>query len=197
MSEKLKIKDLISVGIFSAVYLVIFLLVTSLSGALPILYFFSPAINALLLAPIFMLFATRVAKKFAVLIMGIVVAGIVTIMMPPFWPVYVFPVVCVLLAEFFAQKSGFKNYKMLTLSYVVFANWTMGVFSAYWIMKEQFFSYITKLNYPDAYVEGLEALIQPHILALMFVATIIAAIVGAQIAKKILKKHFKKAGVID
>ncbi len=197
MSEKLKIKDLISIGIFSAIYLVIFMLVTSLSGVLPILHLFSPAVCALLLAPIFMLFVTRVAKKFAVLIMGIVVAGIVTIMMPPFWPVYVFPVVCVLLAEFFAQKSGFKNYKMLTLSYIVFANWTMGVYASYWIMKEQFFNYIKVFDYPDSYVKGLEALIQPYVLVLMFVAVIIAAIVGTQIAKKILKKHFKKAGVID
>ncbi len=84
MENKLKIKDLISIGIFTAVYLVIFIIVIMGTGFAAVVYFFSPAINALLLAPIFMLFIARTPKRYAIVIMGFIVAAVIAVMMPAF-----------------------------------------------------------------------------------------------------------------
>ncbi len=196
MDHKLKVKDFISIGIFTAVYLVVFMAVIMGLGFMPLLYFFSPAINALILAPVFMLFIARTPKKFAVVIMGFISSGVIALMMPAFWPIYVFPIVCVILAEILIRKADFKDFKFLTIAYVIFSNWVMGIFSSFWIFKDKFLEHSLSNGYPKEYVDGMEALIRPGILIAMYVAVIVLAIVGSFIAKSMLKKHFKKAGII-
>ena len=58
MSNKLTVKDLINVGVFSALYIVLFF-VTSFLGYIPILMLLLPVVCAVVVGIPFMLFLSR------------------------------------------------------------------------------------------------------------------------------------------
>lgn len=195
MNNKLKTKDLISVGIFAAVYIVGYMIFVSALGFVPALYFFSAAINSLVLAPIYFLFVARVPKNYAVLLLGVIISLVFALMMPAYWPIYVFALGSALLAEFFARRAKFKRFSYLMLSYVAFSFWSLGIFTSFWVFTESFIGRTESYGYEAAHIDGMKALIQPGVLVAIYIATIVAAIIGSYFAKKLLNKHFKKAGI--
>jgi len=73
-TNKLQIKDLVTIGIFSAIYFAVNLIVMVCGGISPIIWIFMPAIIALLCGVIFMLMTAKVEKFGAILIMSIITA---------------------------------------------------------------------------------------------------------------------------
>ena len=71
-SRALKGRDLITIGIFTALYFVVNFACMLLSGLHPYLWIFMPALDALLAGIPFMLACAKVPKFGTVLIMGMV-----------------------------------------------------------------------------------------------------------------------------
>lgn len=195
MENKLKTKDFISVGIFAAVYVVGYMILVTVLGFVPALYFFSAAVGALVLAPIYFLFVARVPKNYAVSLLVAIIGLVFALMMPAYWPIYAFALGSALLAELFARRAKFKKFSYLMLSYVAFCFWSLGIFTSFWVYTDGFIARTESYGYEASYVESMKALIQPGVLVAIYVATIVAAVIGSYFAKKLLNKHFKKAGI--
>lgn len=195
MNDKLKTKDFITIGIFSAIYVVGTMVLVTISGITPITYLFASTISSLLLAPIYFLFVARTKKKNAVLIFGVIVGIVFGMMMMSYWLVIPTTIIGVLLAEFFARRAEFKRFGTLVVSYVCFSLWSLGVFSTFFVFKDKFL--LDAAQYYDARQVTLmeQVLNQPLVLVAVYVLAIVGAIIGAYISKSLLNKHFKKAGI--
>lgn len=196
MKKKLKIKDLISIGIFAALYLVGYFGLTMLWGMIPVLYFLSPALNGFLLAPIFMLVAVRVQKNNAVLLFGIFCPLVVAVMHNITLLPYIVPIVLIIIAEFFARKARYNQYSMLSIAYTSYALWPLGMFSSFIVAKDALIEMMREFNYSEAYISAYQSMLRIEIIVGVAVLTVIGALLGCLFAKKLLNKHFKKAGII-
>ena len=67
--KKLKIKDLVTIGVFAVIYVVI-IFALGMIGFLPVLYLVYPALLGIVSGTVIMLFMAKVQKPWAVLILG-------------------------------------------------------------------------------------------------------------------------------
>ena len=67
--KKLKIKDLVTIGVFAVIYVVI-IFALGMIGFLPVLYLVYPALLGIVSGTVIMLFMAKVQKSWAVLILG-------------------------------------------------------------------------------------------------------------------------------
>ena len=73
--KKLKIKDLVTIGVFAVIYVVI-IFALGMIGFLPVLYLVYPALLGIVSGTVIMLFMAKVQKSWAVLILGMLTFAI-------------------------------------------------------------------------------------------------------------------------
>ncbi|APF28248.1 hypothetical protein NPD7_1387 [Clostridium sporogenes] len=195
-ANKLQIKDLVTIGIFSAIYFVVNLIVMVCGGISPIIWIFMPAIIGLLCGVIFMLMTAKVQKFGAILIMSIITAliyfatGQFTVVL-----LVSFAIVSII-AEFIRRGFGYKSFTGNLIAYAIFSLGMTGSPLPIWLFGDSFLKSIMEQGMSASYVEGLKTLTSTGMLMSMYVATFIAALIGGFIGKSMLKKHFKKAGIV-
>lgn len=195
-NNKLKGRDLISIGIYSAIYFVINFAFMLASGFHPIIWMMMPALIGVFGATPFMLMSSKVKKPGAVLIMGMIV-GLIYFVTGQF-TIYImvtFIIGCALaeLARFVTKYESFMG------NVLAFAGFSLGMTGSplpIWLMRESFFEQITSQGMAQDYVNTLSALASNGMLVVMFLATIVGALIGAFLSKGLFKKHFSKAGVV-
>ena len=180
--NKLKMKDIATIGIFSALLFVVTMVAGALMGISMVLNMYSVAVVAVLSAPLYMLIMAKVHKKGAILLTFAIV-GIL-------WGLFggIFVLIWMLgfgvVGEVLASKSKYQNYKMLTVSF--------GLYSVGYYLGA-----IAPLYYcPKETVDAMIAAAHSTAGLAAIPVTLIAIVIGAVIAKRMLKKHFEKAGVI-
>lgn len=195
-TNKLQIKDLVTIGIFSAIYFVVNLIVMVCGGISPIIWIFMPAIIGLLCGVIFMLMTAKVKKFGAILSMSIITAliyfatGQFTVVL-----LVSFAIVSII-AEFIRRGFGYKSFTGNLIAYAIFSLGMTGSPLPIWLFGDSFLKSIMEQGMSASYVEGLKTLTSTGMLVSMYVATFIAALIGGFIGKSMLKKHFKKAGIV-
>ena len=73
MKTKLTTKDLITAGAFGAIYLVLLTVLSSVLTIVPILFLATPLIAGIILGTVYMLYATKVPRTGAILVLAILV----------------------------------------------------------------------------------------------------------------------------
>ncbi|MEM7331386.1 MAG: MptD family putative ECF transporter S component [Chloroflexota bacterium] len=194
MKINLQTKDLITIGIFSAIYLVIYIILSSILFT-PFLFFIMMPIGALISAPIFMLFIARTQKFGAITIMGLLgglIAGLLV-----YGNIYIalFNFGCALAADLLAYQGRYKSFKWNTISYCVMSMWAFGQQGAYWVAREWMRELTITSGYTAEFADGFLALATPLNLVIIIVLTIICAIISSYMANRMLKKHFVRAGI--
>lgn len=195
-NNKLKGKDLITIGIFSAIYFAINLLFMIMSGLSPYIWILYPGILAVFAGIPFMIMVSKVQKPFAVLIMGLITAfiyflsGEVTVTV-----VITFGLSCIM-AEIIRYITKYKSFAGNTVSFAFFSLGMTGSPLPIWIFKDAFFAQILEQGMPASYVDKLKTIASPTMLVVLFVAPIVGALIGSFIAKALFKKHFEKAGIV-
>lgn len=102
MKTKLTTKDLITAGAFGAIYLVLLTVLSSVLTIVPILFLATPLIAGIILGTVYMLYATKVPRTGAILVLAILV-GLIT-SMTTIYPL-IFAVVWGLIAELIHRKK--------------------------------------------------------------------------------------------
>lgn len=195
-TNKLQIKDLVTIGIFSAIYFAINLVVMISGGIAPIVWIFMPATIALLSGVVFMLMTSKVQKFGPIIIMSII-TSIIYLATGQFTLVLLVTFgICSVIAEFIRKGFGYKSFTGNLLAYAIFSLGMTGSPLPIWLFGDTFLDSIMKQGMSEGYVEGLKTCTSTGMLIAMFVATFIAALIGGFIGKFMLKKHFKKAGIV-
>jgi len=193
MDRKLNTKDLINIGIFTALYFVIVFIVAFI-GYIPILMVIMPAVCALIGAIPFMLFLTR-AKKFGMVTIMATLLGILTVLLGRPWLSIIIAVVAGLAADFLLKSGGYASVKKSIWGTGVFSLWIVGMALPLYFGFRDAALESYRAGYGDAYVDALANLTPEWTFYALIVTIFIGAIIGAFIGAKVLKKHFTKAGM--
>lgn len=194
--KKLTGRDLITIGIFSAIYFVLNF-VAMITGFVPVLWLLLPGVAGILTGIPFMLMESKVRKPGAILIMGAITAllyfvtGQFTVLL-----LITFAVAGILSEVYRAITKYDNNFIHMTLSFIIFCYGMLGSPMAIWVYKDSFLAQIQQNGMSAEYVQSLSGLISTPMFIGLCVSPIIGGLVGAMIAKGLFRKHFRKAGIV-
>ena len=189
-------KDVITVGIFSAIYFVINFAFMLLGGLHPLLWILMPGFIALFTGIPYLMMCAKVQKVGSVLLMGLI-TGLIYYVTGQFTIVIL--VTFVLACGLAELTRGITHYHSMAgnlVSFVLFSVGMVGSPLPIWLMREDFLQQITEQGMPADYVNTLAALSSPGMLVVLFLAPIVGAVIGGLLAKAMFRKHFEKAGLV-
>lgn len=193
MNKKLEVKDLINVGLFTALYFVCFF-TTGMIGYIPVFMVLIPFLCPIVAGIPFMLFLTKVKKFGMITIMGTILSLLMVITGHP-WIIVVFGVSLGLIADLIMRIGNYKSIKASIIGYGVFSEWLMGaIIILFFGFRQDHFASM-RSGYGDVYVDKLMALTPSWVFWVMILLAFAGGIIGALLGKAVLKKHFKKAGM--
>lgn len=199
-SRKLKGKDLITIGIFSAIYFVINFIFMLAAALHPIMWILMPGFIALFTGVPYMILASKVQKPGAVLIMGLI-SGLIYYATGMFTVVILitFASACVL-AEVIRLATKYKSFTGNSISFALFSVGMIGSPLPMWLFKDSFLEQIFEQTgqgvIPPNYLSTLSSLATDGMLVVLILAPVVLGVIGALIAKALFKKHFVKAGIV-
>lgn len=191
MDNKLKAKDLINVGIFTAIYFVLVFLVAML-GYIPI---FMPLLCVIL--PIiggvpFILFLTKV-KKFGMILIMSIIMGILMLLTGMGYYAIIVGAVSGLIAEIVFRSGGYKSASKAVLTSGIFSIWIWGNYIPLFTNIEGYFS--IRQDFGQEYIDALTSLMPIWMCPALLAASFVCGIIGGLLGRAMLKKHFTKAGI--
>ena len=190
--QKLKIKDLVTIGVFAVIYLVIMFSV-GMIGVIPILFLVYPTILGIVSGTVVMLFMAKVQKPWALLIFGML-TPIFMMVEGHTYILVLHAFVVILIAELIRRAGNYNSFKYNMLSFAIFNTWICGSLMQMLWAREKYIEMTMMMG--NEYVEALERLVTyPH-MALVYLGAIIGGLIGANIGRILLKKHFIKAGIV-
>lgn len=194
-NRKLTGKDVIAIGIYSAIYFVLNFAVM-MTGFIPLLWILLAGTTAILTGIPFLLMAVKVPKPGAILIMGVITAllyfvtGQFTVLI-----LITMLIACVLSEAFRCITKYALKFKNLAVAFILFSYGMTGSPLALFVYRESFLAQISE-TMSQEYVTAISSYVTTPMLILLLVSPIVGGFVGALIAKGIFRKHFKKAGVV-
>jgi energy-coupling factor transport system substrate-specific component len=194
--KKLNGKDLITIGIFSAIYFVINFAFMLLGGIHPVLWMLMPGFIAVFAGIPFMLMTAKVQKTGAVFLMGLITALIYFATGQFTLVILISMASTCILAEIVRAVTGYNRFKGNAAAYVIFSLGMVGSPLPIWLFKQEFLTQMIDQGMSADYVAAVEAISSNTMLIVLFVAPVIGGIIGAFIARGLFKKHFEKAGIV-
>ncbi|RFS45594.1 MptD family putative ECF transporter S component [Micromonospora craniellae] len=186
--------DLVNIGIFAALYIVV-------TYAIAMLGVISPLV-ALLTLPLaiiaggipYMLFLTRVKHAGMVTIFGVLVGGLMFLTGHP-WISFVITVVVSLLAEAILLAGRYRSQWHAITAFAVFSLWYIGPMLPILTNPDEYYSSASMQAMGDKYVDDMRELFTTQVLAAYCVAVVVAGVLGGLLGAALLRKHFRRAGL--
>lgn len=187
-------KDLVTIGIFSALFLVFALVGGIFFAPNPVLTFYMPVGSALLCGPIYLLMLAKVKKRWAASILGAVLC-VVWFVTGMHWAMALGYLAMGILADLVAGAGCYESRKINSLSYILLSLGGTGSYLVFFANPDGWAKTMLGNGAEASYIDTMRATGTGWILAAMLTGTIIAAAVSAFIGCKMLKKQFEKAGI--
>ena len=192
--EKLVIKDLVTIGVFTVIYFVLMFL-SGMVGMVPILYLAYPTLAGIITGIVIMLFMAKVQKPWGLFILGLI-CGFIVSEMGNTYVLLIHVVISMAIAELLRKKGEYKSFKCNMLSFAVFNTWICGFLMQILLAKDKVIGLAETRGMGHDYIMKLIALVNYRSMILVYIGAIVGGIVGAYIGKVFLKKHFEKAGIV-
>ncbi len=191
IKKGLGVKDLVTVGIFSALFLV-FALVGGISFAPnPVLTFYMPVGSALLCGPIYLLMLAKVKKRWAVSILGAILC-IVWFVTGMHWAMALGYLVMGVAADFVAGAGEYKSKMMNSVSYIVISLGGTASYLVFFANPDGWAKTMLGNGTEQSYIDTMR---ETGSVWIMLVGTVLAAAVSAFVGCKMLRKQFEKSGI--
>ncbi|WP_028264035.1 MptD family putative ECF transporter S component [Atopobium fossor] len=192
-TEKLKVKDLVTIGVFAVVYFVV-MFSLGMIGMVPILFLIWPTLLGVVAGSIVMLFMAKVPKSWALFIFGMIAplamfVGGHTVVVP------LYSCVVMLIAEFVRRAGDFKSMMHNIAAAAIFNAWSCGSLFQIFLVHDRYFE-LTVAQMGVEYGNTLDKLMSYPTMGLIIVGALIGGLIGGFIGKALLKKHFEKAGIV-
>lgn len=194
-TAKLNIKDLINIGIFTAVYFIIFMIATA-TAYIPVMVFIFTVVSAVLAGIPLVLFLSRV-KKFGMVTIMCTLLGIIVLLMG-YGPIgFGIAIACGLAADLILKMGKWKSWGGILGAYVIMSLWPVGTLIPILMSGAAYFEgfretmgsvYVAETTKMFHFMAG-------WLIPGITVLTAIAAVIGAYLGKAVLKKHFIRAGI--
>ena len=189
--NKLNGRDFINIGIYTAIYFVI-VMVLAMTGLIPIFLVLLSSMIGIIGGIPFMLFLTKVKKPGMILIMSTIM-GILMFITGMTWMPIPFSIVTGLIAEFIYFSGKYKSMRSAILTAGIFPLWACGNYLPLFFQRERYFA--RRTNYGQEYADAVMRYTPNWMFLILLAATLACGIIGGFIGKALLKKHFERAGI--
>ncbi|OXM99647.1 MptD family putative ECF transporter S component [Bifidobacterium vansinderenii] len=196
-SGRLSVPDLITIGVFTALYFVLVAVATLISTVAFVGFasIFLPAIAALISGCVYMLLATKVGKFGAITVMGAVI-GLFLFVSGHFVLSFIASIVFPVIADLIARAGAYRNRAGLLASYVVFSYGLTGPILPLWFMKDAYVASLQARGKDAAYIDGVFSHINTGTFVISMAAIAVCALAGGWFGQRVLRRHFVKAGIV-
>ncbi|MCR5208921.1 MAG: MptD family putative ECF transporter S component [Lachnospiraceae bacterium] len=191
-NNRLNAKDLINVGIYTAICAVLCCAV-AMTGIIPIMMVLLVVFVPLLTGIPYMMFLTKVKKFGMILIMNILMGAFMWIAGMSYYALVVGTIAGVV-AELIYRAGGYKSKKMGILAYAVSGIYCWANYFGIFFNAEGYFA--TRQNFGQDYIDAVTNMLPLWMCPVLLVADIVCGLIGGWIGTKMLKKHFEKAGIV-
>lgn len=193
--EGLSIKDLVTTGIFIALFFVATMIGGIIFAPNPVLTFLMPLSVALITGPVYLLLLAKVPKRGPIIILGVIM-GLMMFITGMYWIWSIAYVVLAIIAQWISAMGGFKNKKLNNLGFMIFSLNPIGSYMMLWLNQKMYVEYLVGKGTEASYMTTMIGTAQNWMLPAMIIGTLICAFISAMLGQKLLKKQFEKAGII-
>lgn len=194
-NRKLTGKDVIAIGIYSAIYFVMNF-AAMITGFIPLFWILLAGTAAILTSIPFLLMTVKVPKPGAVLIMGFITAFLYFITGQFTVLILITMLIACVLSETYRYITKYAlKFRNLVVAFILFSYGMVGSPLALFVYRESFLAQISE-TMSRKYVVAISSYITTPMLILLLVSPIVGGLLGALIAKRMFKKHFEKAGIV-
>lgn len=194
IKKGLGVKDLVTVGIFSALFLVFALVGGIFFAPNPVLTFYMPVGSALLCGPVYLLMLAKVKKRWAVSILGAILC-IVWFVTGMHWAMALGYLVMGVAADFVAGAGEYKSKMMNSVSYFVISLGGTASYLVFFANPDGWAKTMLGNGTEQSYIDTMRETGSVWIMLVMLVGTVLAAAVSAFVGCKMLRKQFEKSGI--
>lgn len=192
--KSLTIKDLVTTGIFSAIFLVFTMIGGIFFAANPVLTFYMPMGAALLCGPVYLLMIAKVQKRWSVTILGIIM-GIIWFVTGMHWAFSLGYIGMGIIADLVAGAGDYRNKAVNLLSYMLMSLGGVYTYVVFFIDPQGWASTMLENGTEQSYIDTMSASAPSWLLAVIIIGTLAIAAFSGWIGGKLLKKQFEKAGI--
>ena len=174
--KKLQGKDLINVGIFTAIYFVVFMAVAML-GFIPIFLPLLIAIAPLIAGIVMMLYYSKIQKFGMVSLTGLICGILMLLTGMGYWSIitgFVFGV----LADLILKSGDYKSAKKGIISHGVFSMWIIGNYIPIVVTRDSYYQDLIT-GYSQEYADAIMGYISAYTLPLLLIAGFVCGVIGA------------------
>lgn len=193
MKNKLNVKDLINVGLFT-VLIFIFTFIGGMIGFIPILMPLVPFVSGLLSGPINVLYATKIKKGGMLFIQQMIIAILFVVMGHGPWMI-VTALVGGFLGEIILTKGRYRSVKHARLAFTAAALSGVGNWIPIFLARDKYIQHLVQAGYGQEYADKMMSVLPEWSLVPITLLGMIGTYLGCTIGIAILKKHFVKAGM--
>lgn len=194
-NKKLNAKDLINIGIFTAIYMVLGIVIACTLGYVPIMFLLLSIISPLVGGIPMMLYYSKI-KKFGMLMITIIINGLIMLLTGMGYYTLILGLVFGLFAELIIKAANYKSTKMSILSYAVFSITAIGNYVPWLFATEEKIA-STSATYGAEYTSTVAGYFtNPWVFVILIAACFAGGLIGGILGTKIFKKHFERSGIV-
>ena len=191
--HSLKPKDLITVGVFTAMYFVVLFGFGMLGLFGPAVHAVGIVLGSLANGIVFALYITRIRKPGMIFLTGII-SSLLMVLTGHAWTTLVTAAVFSILAEIVLARGRYRSARASALAYGVFSLWVAGPILPLYYQHDAYIADIGK-KMGDGYARAWETLFSPAFLLGLLVVVFVSSFLGGRLGQKMLRKHFMRAGI--
>ena len=192
--KSLTIKDLVTTGIFSAIFLVFTMIGGIFFAPNPVLTFYMPMGAALLCGPVYLLMIAKVQKRWSVTSLGIIM-GIIWFVTGMHWAFSLGYIGMGIIADLVAGAGDYRNKAVNLLSYMLMSLGGVYTYVVFFIDPQGWASTMLENGTEQSYIDTMSASAPSWLLAVIIIGTLAIAAFSGWIGGKLMKKQFEKAGI--
>lgn len=194
-TTRLNGKDLLNVGIFTAVYFVLNLLVAAVLGLIPAVSMLVPLVSSFILGIPMMLYFMKI-KKFGMVLITYIVYGVLLALAGVGIYTLVLGIVFAMIAELLLRLG---KYQKPNLAILAFAIASIGANGNVLSMVLASTEYLERkaATYGSEYMQLMQSYFSEWwVLPLLALSAFLGGLLGGLLGKSVFKKHFIRSGVI-
>lgn len=187
-------RDLVTTGIFTALYFVFMMVGGIFFAPNPVLTFWMPAAAALLTGPVYLLLIAKVPKHGPLVILGIV-EGLILFATGMYWGWTLACIILGVVADLIAGAGAFRSKASNFIAFVVYSLSPMGSYLMLWIDPNGYASYLMGKGTEQTYMDTMMSTATDWMLPVMVLATVACAVVSGLLGMRLLHRQFEKSGM--
>ncbi|MDO4280767.1 MAG: MptD family putative ECF transporter S component [Peptococcaceae bacterium] len=190
--NKLQGKDLINVGIFTALYFVVLMAIAMLGFIpifLPLLIVLVPIVGGIVM----MLYYSKIHCFGMLSLTGLITGILMLLTGMGYWSIAT-GLVFGVLADLVLKSGGYKSARKGVFSHGVFSMWLIGNYMPLVLTRNSYYQQLVTKNGQD-YADAAMHYISAGSLPVLLIAGFICGCIGGVIGQKVFKKHFQRAGI--